>query len=118
MIIEKYLRNNILKTFLVSFLILTAIFTAQQLIVAFTEVSRGNIPPSFVFNFILLNLPSMMQYFLPFALFLGVLFTFIRMYHNQEIIAMFACGVSYTRVLKSFFAVTTLVALINLVNTM
>lgn len=93
-----------------------AIFMAQQLIVAFTEVTRGNIPASFVFKFIVLNLPNTMQFFLQFALFIGVLLTFIRMYHNQEIIAMFACGVPYTQVVKSLLAITSLVASFSLVN--
>ncbi|RIY32597.1 hypothetical protein CJP74_04260 [Psittacicella melopsittaci] len=118
MIILKYLKKNILKTFIITFLILFSIFFAQQLIVAFTQVSRGNIPVAFVFKYILLNMPTMLQYFLPFAFFLGVLFTFIRMYNNQEMTVMYACGLSYGRVIKSLMLPTTIVFALCLVNSL
>ncbi|RIY34160.1 hypothetical protein CKF54_01640 [Psittacicella hinzii] len=116
MIILKYLKKNILKTFVITFLILFSIFFAQQLIVAFTQVSRGNIPVGFVFKYILLNMPTMLQYFLPFSFFLGVLFTFIRMYNNQEMTVMYACGLPHGRVIKTLMLPTSIVFLVCLFN--
>ncbi|RIY38924.1 LptF/LptG family permease [Psittacicella gerlachiana] len=118
MILLKYLKKNILKTFVITFLILFSIFFAQQLIVAFTQVSRGNIPVGFVFKYIFLNMPTMLQYFLPFSFFLGVLFTFIRMYNNQEMTVMYACGLPHSRVLKSLMLPTSIVFLICLFNSL
>lgn len=116
MIIIKYLKGNIYKTTAVVLLILIAIFFAQQLIVAFNQVRYGNIPPSFVVKFIAYNMPSLMQYFLALALFMGIILSFMRLYHNQELVVMYACGLSSKQVFSSFFSLTLAVFVFSLFN--
>lgn len=118
MLIQQYLRRNLLRTFFITLSVLLSIFFAQQLIYAFNLVSRGSIPVSFTFKLIALNMPFLANYLLPLAIFIAVLLTFIRLYLTSEVVVMFACGVSPGQIRRAIWPLALVLTGLSLANTL
>jgi lipopolysaccharide export system permease protein len=94
-ILTAYLAREILKTSCAVLLVLYVILLSNALGRVLADIADGDIPaqtlgPTFLAQSI--NLLSML---LPIAMFLGIVFTFGRMYKDHEIVVMQACGVGY-----------------------
>ncbi|MDY6828921.1 MAG: LPS export ABC transporter permease LptF [Pseudomonadota bacterium] len=63
------------------------------------DAAAGRLPADLVLTLLALRIPGMIELILPLGLFLGVLLTLGRMYANQEVTVLYACGVSPTRIL-------------------
>src|SRR5690554_2853943 len=70
------------------------IFLSQQFIQVLAEASDGKIPTDLVFLVIGLQLPGLASLILPISLFLGILLAHGRLYSDNEMSVLHACGVS------------------------
>lgn len=94
MIIFNYLLKEVAKTQLAVFLVLMTIFISQKFVRILDDASEGGIPGHLVMIFIGLKIPDLAGMMLPLSLFLGVLLAYGRVYADNEMSVMHACGVS------------------------
>ncbi|WMY96387.1 MAG: LPS export ABC transporter permease LptF [Arsenophonus sp.] len=116
MIIILYLVKETLKKQLAIIFILIFIFFSQKTISILSSAVQGNISLNLIFPLLGLGIPEMAQLILPLSLFLGLLITYSKLYFDNEIIVMHACGLGkkvliIAAVILTLF--TTLIAIIN-----
>ncbi|RUO39316.1 LPS export ABC transporter permease LptF [Aliidiomarina taiwanensis] len=118
MLIFRYVIRETFKAQLAVFVVLMTIFLSQQFIQVLAEASDGKIPTDLVFLVIGLQLPGLASLILPISLFLGILLAHGRLYSDNEMSVLHACGVSewyITRTTLVFaLAVSVLTALLTL----
>lgn len=94
MIIFRYLLKEVAKTQLAVFFVLMTIFISQKFVRVLGDASEGSIPGQMVMTFIALKIPDLAGMMLPLSLFLGVLLAYGRIYADNEMTVLHACGVS------------------------
>lgn len=99
------LMSYVARRFLLSVLIVTAVFAFLALSIdladLFRRTSEAEIPMAVVFSMSLLKLPDLTQKLLPFAVLFGAVFAFARLSRNQELVAARAAGISAWQFLAS-----------------
>lgn len=113
MIIFRYLLKEVAKTQLAVFFVLMTIFISQKFVRVLGDASEGSIPGQMVMIFIALKIPDLAGMMLPLSLFLGVLLAYGRIYADNEMTVLHACGISEWYVVR----VTLVVALITAIIT-
>jgi len=93
-IIFRYLLKEVAKTQLAVFFVLMTIFISQKFVRVLGDASEGSIPGQMVMIFIALKIPDLAGMMLPLSLFLGVLLAYGRIYADNEMTVLHACGVS------------------------
>ncbi|MDG2394650.1 MAG: LPS export ABC transporter permease LptF [Thalassotalea sp.] len=109
MIIFRYLFGEVIRTQLGVFLVLMTIFISQKFVRILGDASEGGIPAQMVLTFIGLTIPHLIGIMLPLSLFLGILLAYGRIYAENEMSVLHACGVSEWYVVR----VTLVAALLN-----
>ena len=94
-IVTSYLAREILKTSLATLLILYVILVSNALGRVLADIADGDIPQQALWPVMFGQAVSLLSLLLPIAFFLGVVFTFGRMYKDHEIVVMNACGIGY-----------------------
>jgi len=94
MIIFRYLLKEVAKTQLAVFLVLMTIFISNKFVRILDDAAEGGIPGHLVMVFIGLKVPDLAGMILPLSLFLGVLLAYGRIYADNEMTVLHACGVS------------------------
>jgi len=112
-IIFRYLLKEVAKTQLAVFFVLMTIFISQKFVRVLEDASEGSIPGQMVMIFIALKIPDLAGMMLPLSLFLGVLLAYGRIYADNEMTVLHACGVSEWYVVR----VTLVLALITAIFT-
>jgi lipopolysaccharide export system permease protein len=112
-IIFRYLLKEVAKTQLAVFFVLMTIFISQKFVRVLGDASEGSIPGQMVMVFIALKIPDLAGMMLPLSLFLGVLLAYGRIYADNEMTVLHACGVSEWYVVR----VTLVLAFITAIFT-
>lgn len=94
MIIFRYLLKEVAKTELAVFLVIMTIFISNKFVRVLDDASEGGIPGHLVMTFIALKIPDLAGMILPLSFFLGVLLAYGRIYADNEMTVLHACGVS------------------------
>ncbi|MBA6342294.1 LPS export ABC transporter permease LptF [Colwellia sp. MB02u-10] len=94
MIILRYLLKEVAKTQLAVFLVIMTIFISNKFVRVLDDASEGGIPGHLVMTFIGLKIPDLAGMILPLSFFLGVLLAYGRIYAENEMTVLHACGVS------------------------
>lgn len=76
------------------------------------DAVHGLLPGATVLQMILLRVVIALEVLLPTTLYLSVVIALGRLYRDAEVTAMFACGISTTRIIKSVFFVAVMTGLI------
>ncbi|MEN8168833.1 MAG: LPS export ABC transporter permease LptF [Pseudomonadota bacterium] len=111
LIIERYLRREIALTFFAVSLLLLVMFFSSTFIRLLTETLEGDYPVRILFTLFALKGVGNIVFILPFAFFIAVLLTLGRLYKDNEIVALIACGAGPDRL---FSAVATLAVMVAL----
>jgi lipopolysaccharide export system permease protein len=93
-IIFRYLLKEVAKTQLSVFLVIMTIFISNKFVRVLDDASEGGIPGHLVMTFIGLKIPDLAGMILPLSFFLGVLLAYGRIYAENEMTVLHACGVS------------------------
>jgi lipopolysaccharide export system permease protein len=93
-IIFRYLLKEVAKTQLAVFLVIMTIFISNKFVRVLDDASEGGIPGHLVMTFIALKIPDLAGMILPLSFFLGVLLAYGRIYAENEMTVLHACGVS------------------------
>jgi len=110
-IIFRYLLKEVAKTQLAVFLVLMTIFISQKFVRVLGDASEGSIPGQMVMIFIGLKIPDLAGMMLPLSLFLGVLLAYGRIYADNEMTVLHACGVSEWYVVRVTLVLAVITAL-------
>ncbi len=111
MIFTRYLYREILVSIVGLVVILLLIFLSNRFIRYLAEASMGNLPSEFIFKLLGLKLLIVLGVILPLGFFLAILLSFGRLYVDNEMTAMSACGVGTGFFLKRIFLLALLIAL-------
>ncbi|MBA6389635.1 LPS export ABC transporter permease LptF [Colwellia sp. BRX10-3] len=113
MIIFRYLLKEVAKTQLAVFLVIMTIFISNKFVRVLDDASEGGIPGHLVMTFIGLKIPDLAGMILPLSFFLGVLLAYGRIYAENEMTVLHACGVSEWYVVR----VTLILGLVTAIIT-
>ncbi len=105
MIIERYIIREIIKPTVTICTVLVFIFGCYISTRYGEDAVHGILPGSSVLQLILLRIVIALEVLLPTTLYLSVVIALGRLYRDAELVAMFACGIRMTRVIKSVFLV-------------
>ena len=94
MIIFRYLLKEVTKTQFAVFAVLMTIFISNQFVKFLDDAAEGGIPGHLVMVFIGLRAPDLAGMLLPLSFFLGILLAYGRIYADNEMTVLHACGVS------------------------
>ncbi|MCP4695538.1 MAG: LPS export ABC transporter permease LptF [Gammaproteobacteria bacterium] len=111
MIITRYLYREITYTLLALTGILLLVFLSNRFIRFLAQASTGDLPSEFIYQLLALKLLAVLGSFLPLAFFLAILLSLGRLYVDNEMAAMGACGVGVPYVLRRIFVLSLGVAL-------
>jgi len=117
-IIFRYLLKEVAKTQLAVFFVLMTIFISQKFVRVLGDASEGSIPGKMVMIFIGLKIPDLAGMMLPLSLFLGVLLAYGRIYADNEMTVLHACGVSEWYVVRVTLVLACLTAIFTGVFTL
>lgn len=93
MIITRYVFREILYTLLALTVLLLLIYVSHRFMVYLQQASEGILPAEFILELLGLKLLSVLMLILPLSFFLAVLLALGRLYKDNEITAMAACGI-------------------------
>ncbi|WP_067568287.1 LPS export ABC transporter permease LptF [Candidatus Hoaglandella endobia] len=116
MIITKYLVWEIFKNQLAILFVLFLIFFCQKLVRILGASVDGDIPINLMVSLLWLGMPEMAQLILPLSLFMGLLMTLSRMYTENEITVMYACGLGKNVLIRATLILSIITALLAAVN--
>ncbi len=113
MIIFRYLLKEVAKTQIAVFLVIMTIFISNKFVRVLDDASEGGIPGHLVMTFIALKVPDLAGMILPLSFFLGVLLAYGRIYAENEMTVLHACGVSEWYVVRVTLILGVVTALIT-----
>jgi lipopolysaccharide export system permease protein len=115
MILTGYLRKEVVKTALSILLVLILIFTLQRFVYYIGDAAAGQLSTALIGQLLLLQIPRIFALLLPLSLFLGAMIALGRMYADQEITVMRACGIGQNSIVKSLWRPAFIFMLFSLI---
>ena len=114
MIIFRYLFKEVYSTLLllVSTAILVFLLTSNQFVHYLTQAAAGSVPIRTVFQMMCLQVPLLLPLLLPLGLYLGILMGYGRLYADQEMTVLSACGYSRAQLLGWSLIFSILISLV------
>lgn len=100
MIISRYLTKEIANTLLAVTCILLLIFLSNRLVRFLSYADSGKIAANILFQLIGFEIPYLLSLLLPLGLFLGIILSYGRLYADNELRVLHACGLSLERLLQ------------------
>ncbi|MFI3256539.1 MAG: LPS export ABC transporter permease LptF [Psittacicella sp.] len=116
MILFKYLIKETIKTQLAILGILFILFSAQQFIHTLYTITEGSIPSTIIFKIMGLEIVGMIEYIFPLSLFMGILFSYSKLYSDNEITIVKVSGLGYKFLLKTIFALCIITGVFAFIN--
>lgn len=93
MIIRRYLYREILYTLVALTILLLLIYISHRFMVYLVDASAGNLPAEFILKLVVTRLLSDLVLILPLGFFLAILLALGRLYKDNEMTALAACGI-------------------------
>lgn len=112
MVISRYIITEISKPLVLGTLLLVMVFIGFSSAIKLGDASSGLIDPSIVLQLIALKTIISMEVLLPTALYLSIIAALGRLYHDSEMAALSAAGVSEIRIMASVLFVAVCVAIL------
>lgn len=100
MLLDRYLIREIFVTFVGVSAVLLLIFISGQLVSLYTEAAAGGLNASVIFLSLGYETVSNLVFVLPLSFYLSILLALSRLYQDNEIVVLNACGISQWRLLK------------------
>ncbi|HEX2584485.1 MAG TPA: LPS export ABC transporter permease LptF [Steroidobacteraceae bacterium] len=109
-VIERYVLREVAMAWAAVSVVLFVILISNQLAFVFKLVAEAGLSSKVVLNLLWFRLVQQFLMLLPIGLFLGIMLALGRMYHESEMAAMQACGVSHRDVLRPVMLLAGLAA--------
>lgn len=113
MIISRYLKKEVIGSLLAVTLILLLIFLSNRLVRYLSYAALGKIPVQLLLQLIGFEIPYHLAILLPLGLFLGIVLTYSRLYAENEMRVLHACGMSKSKLMAVTGSLALLVAMIT-----
>lgn len=110
MIISRYLTRQILQVTAATTFILLAVVVLGRFLKYLAQASQGEIDPGVLALLMSYRIPEFIQLILPLALLLSILLAYGRMYADNEMTVLSACGLSTRRLLGITLIASSIVA--------
>ena len=111
MIISRYLTRQILQVTAATTFILLAVVVLGRFLKYLAQASQGEIDPGVLALLMSYRIPEFIQLILPLALLLSILLAYGRMYADNEMTVLSACGLSSRRLLAITLIASSMVAI-------
>jgi len=105
-IIDRYVSKELLLTWLAVTLVLMLILLSSTLVQLLGKAAQGRIPADAVWPLLMFTGGRYLIVLIPLSLYLGVLLSFSRLYKDNEMAAMGACGIGLMRLYRPLLMVT------------
>ena len=112
MIIFRYLLREVLQTMTAVTLVLLLIILGGRFIKLFEDIAEGSLSLDFLWSLLVLQLPSVLELILPLGFFLAIMLAYGRLYQENEMGVLMACGFTPTKLLLYTLCAGALVATI------
>lgn len=113
MILNRYITKEILFTLTAVTSVLLLFFISDSLVRALAKAASGILPGDVVIQLLILYIADTIEVLLPIALYLSVLLALGRLYQDNEMAALEACGISIIKIAKSVFWFAFFIALLT-----
>ena len=113
MILFRYICREVYLSLLIITLVLVSVLIINEFSRFLLDVAAGKYGIATAFLFVGLQLPLIITYLLPLALFLGILLSIGRLYADHEMTVMSACGMSLLRQTVTIMSLVFVVALFS-----
>lgn len=100
MIVDRYLARQVTQSLIGVSVVLLLIFISGQLVSLFGKVASGTLHANTILQLLGLNSLSNLVFVLPLSFYLAILLAFTRMYQDNEMVVLTACGIGQARVLR------------------
>jgi lipopolysaccharide export system permease protein len=117
-IIDRYISKELLFTWLAVTLVLMLILLSGTLVQLLGKAAEGVIPGDVVWILLVFTGGRYLILLIPLSLYLGVLLSFSRLYKDNEMAAMGACGIGLMRLYRPLLIVTIPASIILLLLTL
>ena len=111
-IFDRYLLKEVIYGWLAVTVVLWLVLVSNRLVQYLAEAAEGNIPGSLIFNLLALKMVWYLVLVVPFALALGVVLGLSRLYRDNEMVVMSACGVGPARIYRPLLGLSVIVAVL------
>lgn len=112
--IDRYIFRLVLMPMLAVFLVAASLLVLDKMLKLFEFVGNEGGPISVVFRMLANLMPEYASLAIPLGLMLGILMAFRKLATTSELDVMRALGLSYTRLLRVPYAITLVLAAVNL----
>ena len=112
--IDRYIFRLVLMPMLAVFLVAASLLVLDKMLKLFEFVGNEGGPISVVFRMLANLMPEYASLAIPLGLMLGILMAFRKLATTSELDVMRAVGLSYTRLLRVPYAITLVLAAVNL----
>ena len=112
LIIERYLLREVVVNFFSVSLLLIVMFFSTTFFRLVTEALEGEFPVGILFSLFALKVGGNIVFILPLAFFLAVILALSRMYKDNEIVVLMACGVGPKKLFASIGFLAFIMALL------
>lgn len=111
MIIFRYLAREVFNAFIVISIILLLIFLSNQFAHYLSMTAAGKLFGMQLLHLMFLEIPQLLCLIFPLALYLSILLSYGRMYVDNEMVVLTACGLSQRKLLGITLALSTFVVI-------
>ncbi|MDH3980610.1 MAG: LPS export ABC transporter permease LptF [Gammaproteobacteria bacterium] len=111
-IFDRYLLKEVINGWLAVTVVLWLVLVSNRLVRYLADAAEGDIPADVIFSLLALKMVWYLVLVMPFALALGVVLGLGRLYRDNEMVVMSACGVGPGRIYKPLLGFGLLVALV------
>ena len=112
MLLTRYIYRDIVMSMFALLSILLLIFLSHRFIRYLAQASMGNLPSEFIYKLLGLKMLVVLGIIIPLAFFLAILTTLGRLYSDNEIAVMSACGVGLPFLLKRISGLSVFFAML------
>lgn len=111
-IISRYLIKEVIYTLLGVTLVLFMIFLSGQLVSLYSMAASGNLEVKSILTTLGLQSIANLPFVLPLSFYISILLAFGRLYRDNEMVVLAACGISQWRILRAIMAFAVVFALL------
>ena len=111
MILFRYLNRQVLQVTGALTFVLLVVAVLGRLLRYLTQASQGELDPGVLLTLMAYRVPGFLQLILPLALMLGIMLAYGRMYADNEMTVLGACGISVGKLLRATMLSTLLTGL-------
>ncbi|MBM5802385.1 MAG: LptF/LptG family permease, partial [Cyanobacteria bacterium K_DeepCast_35m_m2_023] len=98
-LVFRYLAREVFVTLIALTVILMFILVSNQLVGYLNRAASGRIPGMLVLQLMGLEMPNLLSLLLPMGFYMSIMLAFGRLYSENEMLVLHACGLSVRRVL-------------------